>query len=273
MSVTVALLVGFLASRLVWLTLRPVFEHPLFLRTNFRGRSVPTAAGVVVAVAVVVVEAARVALGSDLTGARTGVLVLAAGLCLLGLVDDLAGGEEHRGFRGHVGALAGGHLTTGALKLVGGAAVALVAVAAVRPGSGVLERLTDAALVGLAANLGNLFDLAPGRATKAGALSFAALALATQLDGSLVSVAVAVGAALGLLVDDLRERLMLGDSGANVVGGAIGLGVVAACSPVARLAVLGVVLVLNGMSERVSFSRVIERVAPLRAFDRAGRRP
>jgi len=273
MSIVVALIVGFLAARLVWLTLRPAFEHPLFLRQNFRGHDVPTAAGVVVAIAVLLVEAARAVLGSDPTQARTGVLVLAAGLCLLGLVDDLAGSKERRGFRGHLGALARGRVTTGALKLLGGGAVAVIAVAVVRPGDGALELLTDAALVGLAANLGNLFDLAPGRAIKVGAVAFAVLALATAADRRLAGAAVAVGAALGLLVDDLRERLMLGDSGANVIGGVIGLGVVAVGSPVARLAVLGGLAVLNGLSEWVSFSRVIERVPPLRVLDQAGRRP
>jgi hypothetical protein len=37
--------------------------------------------------------------------------------------------------------------------------------------------------------------------------------------------------------------------------------------------VAGVLVGLNLVSERVSFSRVIERVGPLRALDRLGRRP
>lgn len=279
MTIVVAFVVGFLAARLLWLVMRPVFGLPLFLRQNFRGRDVPTAAGLVLALASLVVEAGRVIVsaaagdGAGPTLARAGVLVFALGMGLLGLLDDLAGSGERRGFRGHLTELAAGRLTTGALKLFGGGAVALLAVAVVRPDNGLLELVTDAALVALAANLGNLFDLAPGRVVKVGMLGFGALVGLTALDPRLAAVAVVVGAALGLLFDDLRERLMLGDTGANVLGGVLGLGVVAIGSPVVRLATLGVLAILNGASEYVSFSRVIERFPPLRMVDRIGRRP
>jgi hypothetical protein len=86
-------------------------------------------------------------------------------------------------------------------------------------------------------------------------------------------VALAVGAGDGLLPGDLAERLMLGDAGANVLGAALGLAVVLVGSPTTRTVVLIVVAALNLASERVSFSRVIDRTAPLRAADRWGRRP
>ena len=272
MTVALAAVVGFLAARLVWMLMRPTFASDVFLRENFRGRTLPTAAGLVLAVAVLVVEAVRTVAGSELSRARVAVLVLAVGLAAVGLVDDLAGDGDRRGFRGHLAALRDGQLTTGGLKLVGGGCVAVLAVNIARPDNSVLELLTDAALVALAANLGNLLDLAPGRAIKGATIAFIALAASTALDARLGAAAVVVGAALGLLVDDLRERLMLGDTGANVLGGAIALGVVSVGSPIVRLAVLGVVAILNGLSEWVSFSSVIDRVAPLRALDRAGRR-
>jgi len=80
-----------------------------------------------------------------------------------------------------------------------------------------------------------------------------------------------VGAGAGLLPADLGERLMLGDAGANVLGAVLGLGVVIACSPGTRTVVLVVVALLNLASERVSFSRVIAAVPPLRVADRWGR--
>ncbi len=278
MTVAMGLVVGFLATRLVWLLLRPVFEGALFDRENYRGHRLPTAVGLVLAVAVLGVEAGRVVAGSvteddrGIAGPRLAVLVLALGMALLGIVDDLAGDGDRRGFSGHLRALAGGRLTTGALKLFGGGAVAVVAVSAARPDGGFGYLLPDAALVALAANLGNLFDRAPGRTIKVTLVAFGALVAGTAATSSLGATAVVVGGGLAMLLDDLRERVMLGDTGANVLGGVLGLAVVTTGTPVVRLATLAFVAILNGISETVSFSAVIERVAPLRTLDRLGRR-
>ncbi|MDP8992933.1 MAG: hypothetical protein M3N31_07795 [Actinomycetota bacterium] len=280
MTLAVAVVAGYLAARLLWLLMRPAWSHPALLRPNYRGQSVATAAGAVVPLALVVVEAGRALAGAAGVGAETGpgearlaVVVTALGMALFGALDDLAGTGDERGFRGHLLALARGRLTAGGAKLLGGAAVALTAVALATEGDvPVGELLAGAALVALCANLGNLFDRAPGRALKAGTASFLALAVATRGDVVLTGVAVVVGAAAALLVDDLHERLMLGDTGANVLGGVVGLGVVLACAPATRLVVLAVVAALNLVSEVVSFSRVIDAVPPLRALDRAGRR-
>ncbi|MDP8936180.1 MAG: hypothetical protein M3O23_00230 [Actinomycetota bacterium] len=268
---------GFLAGRLAWLSARPLFAAAALARPNYRGHVVPTAAGLVLPVAVLLVEGGRAVVaafgdgGDELDAPRAPVVVAAAGFALLGLVDDVAGSTTDRGFGGHLRALAHGRLTTGGLKLVGGAALALVVAAPVASGSpGRL--LADAALVALAANLGNLFDRAPGRAIKVGAAAFAALAAATAWDPTIGAVAVVVGAALGLLSDDLHEQLMLGDTGANALGAVLGLGVVLACAPATRTVVLVAVAALNLAAEVVSFSRVIDAVPPLRALDRLGRR-
>jgi hypothetical protein len=225
------------------------------------------------------VEAGRAVAGAagagdagGLSGARALVLIVAFGFGLLGLADDLLGEGDERGFRGHVAALVHGRLTTGGLKLLGGAAVAVVAVAP-RAGSSLGRLLADGALVALAANLGNLLDRAPGRVTKVATAAFVVLAIGVRGAHALGGVAVVVGAALALLLDDLHERLMLGDAGANVLGGALGLGVVVTCAPSTRVVVLIVVAALNLVSEVVPFSRVIDAVAPLRFLDRSGRLP
>jgi UDP-N-acetylmuramyl pentapeptide phosphotransferase/UDP-N-acetylglucosamine-1-phosphate transferase len=271
-------LAGFLTGRLCWLLLRPTFDQPVFLRENFRGRVLPTSVGVVLPVTVLLVEAVRAVAGAagvgdvgPMTQSRVLVLVVALGFGLLGLLDDLAGWGPEKGIRGHAVALVRGRLTTGGLKLVGGAAVALVACAPVA-GDSVGRLLRDGALVALAANLGNLFDRRPGRALKASALAFVILAVLAGTRSPLVEVAVVIGAGLALLVDDLHEHCMLGDTGANVLGGALGMGVVVACSSSTRTIVLIVVAVLNVVSELVSFSRVIDAVPPLRVADRWGQR-
>lgn len=277
MIVIAGVVAGFLASRLLWMLLRPTFADPVLQRDNYRGHPLATAAGIVLPLALVVVEAGRVVAGAAGIGdeggppaERVAVVVVALGMGLVGLFDDLAGSGGTRGFRGHLSSLGRGRLTTGGVKVLAGGAVSLIAVAPFA-GEGLGRLLADAALVALAANLGNLFDRAPGRTIKAGLTAFVVLATATAGATALSGVAVVAGAALALLLDDLHERIMLGDVGANVLGGAMGIGVVAACAPATRNAALLAVVVLNLASEVVSFGRVIEAVPPLRALDAAGR--
>jgi UDP-N-acetylmuramyl pentapeptide phosphotransferase/UDP-N-acetylglucosamine-1-phosphate transferase len=275
-GVIVFALAGLAAGWVTRSLLRPVFASPVLARKNYRGRDVVTAAGIVVPVAAILVEAGRTALatvdvGHQVTPTRGLVLFAAAAFGLLGLLDDLVGSGHARGFRGHLGELAHGRLTTGGLKLVGGAAVALI-IAGERNPHSFGRLLVDAALIALAANLANQFDRRPGRVTKVAVLAFVVLAVAASHRHELEGVAVVVGATAALLVDDLRERLMLGDVGANAVGACVGAGVVLACSFPVRVGVLVAVALLNVVGELSSFTRLIDAVPPLRALDRAGRR-
>ncbi|HYX43776.1 MAG TPA: hypothetical protein VE760_01950 [Acidimicrobiales bacterium] len=273
----VATAVGVAGGRLAWLATRSLFAAPSLRRTNWRGREVATAAGILLPLVLLLVEAGRVVAAAAGTGrpgttaARLLVLTAALGFALLGAVDDLVGTADDQGFRGHLRALRQGRATTGLLKLVGGTALAL-AVVGPTAGRSLGRLLADAALVALAANLANLLDRAPGRVVKAGALALVVLAFATRRREALDGVAVLTGAAFGLVPDDLGERLMLGDAGANALGGVLGLGVALTTSPGARTATLVTVAALNLVGEVVSFSRVIDAVPPLRALDRAGRR-
>ncbi|CAN5185822.1 hypothetical protein BH20ACT3_BH20ACT3_06730 [soil metagenome] len=251
---------------------------PVLRRTNHRGAAVPTAGGLVLVLAVVAAEAAlgvveagglNVDAGAD-DGRRLVVLAV-LGFGLLGLVDDVLGSGQSGGFRAHVSALARGQLTSGGVKLLGGGALAVVVMAAIQPGS-IGRILADGALVALAANLANLFDRAPGRCLKASLLAFVVLVVLVGAPPELLGVALVVGAGLGMLVADLRERIMLGDAGANVLGASLGIGVVLTAAPPARNTVLVVLVALNLLSEGISFGRVIDRVRPLRAVDRLGRR-
>ncbi len=276
-AIVAGLVVGIVVTRLLWTGLAPLFEAPSLTRTNYRGATLPTAAGVVLPLVLLAVEGGRALAAAfgvgdvGLSGARVLVLAAVLGYGMLGLLDDVLGSAQHKGFRGHGSALLSGQVTSGLLKLAGGGAVALLVVAP-SVGASPGRLIADGLVVALAANLANLLDRAPGRTTKSATVAFVVLVLGTGAAAELVPVAVVVGAALGLLVDDLHERLMLGDAGANPLGGVLGLAVVLATAPGVRDVVLVALVTLNVAGELVSFSRVIDFVPPLRALDRAGRR-
>ena len=97
------------------------------------------------------------------------------------------------------------------------------------------------------------------------------IAFAVGADPTGIALAPVMGATFGLLGDDLHERLMLGDTGANVIGAVLGLAVVLGSQESTRIVVMVVLLALNVAAELVSFSDVIDRVPPLRWLDRLGR--
>lgn len=237
---------------------------PRWSRRNFRDRQVHLGAGPAATLGVLAGACA-----AGVPSSACAAVAIAGGL---GLYDDLVGGTHARGLRGHGRALARGEVTTGLVKMLGLVAAGVVA-APPRSGRGRgVSRLTDAALIAGAANLLNLLDLRPGRALKAVAVAAAPLTAAGE--GSAEGMATALLATVSaLLRGDLGEQHMLGDCGANALGAAAGWAVADYCGPACRTAALAVVVGLTLVSERKSFSVVIDNQPLLSALDNLGRRP
>ena len=268
------------AARLAYsaMSRRPPGGPKAWSRTNHRGEPVTLLEGPAVAagaLAGVLAQAGLAQAGlvpaSGSPGAsgsagwrRAAAMVLGGtGAAAFGAYDDLAGSGDRRGFRGHLGALRQGEVTTGAVKL-GGIGVTGVVSAALAGGSPV-DVILNAGLVAGGANLLNLFDLRPGRAIKVAAASGVLLGAAGQ-----DSVAAPLGAALALLPEDLGERAMLGDCGANALGAMLGAAAAGLPRP-ARMVLLAGITGLTAASERVSFTQVIADTPWLRAADEFGR--
>lgn len=237
-------------------------------RTNHRGEPISLLEGPAVSAGLV---AGALAAGSPRVAA--GLVLAGAGAGAFGLHDDLNEATKVKGLRGHLGALRHGTVTTGALKIAGIGASAFASALLLTPGRGA-GRATDVVvntgLVAGSANLVNLLDLRPGRALKAGALVAGAL-LPVAGSPARVAAASVLGVAAAAAPADLAERDMLGDSGANALGAVVGAGLTGAPRAV-RVVALGAVVALTLVSERVSFSGVIERTALLRRIDAWGRR-
>jgi hypothetical protein len=276
-----AALMGAAAARLSYAVLkaRPPGGAATWTRTNHRGEAVTLLEGQAAAIGGIVGALA----GGGSRRDRVAVAVAGAGAAAFGSFDDHAGNGTSKGFRGHIGALQAGELTTGAVKIAGIGATGLTAalIAGARADAGrsdrvasgplaVADTLINAGLVAGGANLVNLFDLRPGRAVKVALLTGGLLAPSQR---GRAAVAGPLAAAAALLPDDLEERSMLGDGGANALGAMLGAAAAITLPRTARLGALAVIVGLTAASEKVSFTKVIERTAPLRRLDMLGRRP
>lgn len=255
------------AGLLLWLPALWVSTVWLGIRKpNYLGRSLPAAAGLLFPLA----AAPAFWLSGMGDSRRTAALIVALVLGAVGLLDDRFGrADRARGLGGHCRALLRGRLTTGAVKAIGGLAAGAGAGFFIHPGRPGLIVL-DALLIALCANTVNLLDLRPGRALKGFAL-LSALAVA-HAPVSLELLGPVLAAVWVAAPADLSGRAMMGDIGANVLGGAVGL---AAAMHFGAAGLLVSVLLLGAVHvalERVSLTALIQRSPVLRRLDRLGAR-
>lgn len=243
------------------------------VRENFRGRSLPFPAGFIAVAAALLALVPLAALdqlaGVDVWEPEIGLVVLyGLGMALLGLIDDALSGPS-RGWRGHGAAVLRGELSTGALKAAGALGLALFALSG-QEATKARYLLATAVLV-LATNLWNLLDLRPGRAVKALALLGAGLTLGAWDARPAAALGLLLGPVLVLGIWDVSERAMLGDTGANLMGGLAGLWIVLALGATGQLVALALILAVTVYGEFRSISALIERTPVLRTLDSIGR--
>jgi UDP-GlcNAc:undecaprenyl-phosphate GlcNAc-1-phosphate transferase len=252
------------------------------VRPNYRARKLPFPLGVSV-VAAATFALIPLALLQQLgegnvlyTNSLRRSAVYILGVALLGLIDDTlqsdprAEGADPRGWRGHGRALLRGELSTGALKAFGSLGLALFVLSGGAVSSTRAYLLAVAVLV-LATNLFNLLDLRPGRSSKAFVLLAAGLTIGTAQLRSLWSLGVFVGPALVAGAYDLRERAMLGDTGANLLGALAGWWLLLALDETGWAIALALLVVLTVYGEFRSISTFVERAPLLRGLDSLGR--
>ena len=243
--------------------------------TNHRGETLPVVIGLAVlasAAASVTIVALERAARSDrivISGRMVAVAAAVAVVFAAGLADDLAE-DGPRGLRGHLRAARAGLLTTGMAK-VAAALVGAIVVAVAIPNHPADERVAGVILMAASANLWNGLDVAPGRAAKAFLLAGAGVLVAGPAWAVAVPLLALYGAAIPAGWLDLREHGMLGDSGANAIGFALGAGLYTVLPGWGTGVAATLAVGLNVVAETTTLSRVIDAVPPLRWVDRMGR--
>jgi UDP-GlcNAc:undecaprenyl-phosphate/decaprenyl-phosphate GlcNAc-1-phosphate transferase len=227
-------------------------------RPNYRGKPVLYPFGVILLIAA----------GAALAADPNRRLVFLAGVGALGLIDDLAAGSP-RGLRGHAGAAIRGRLSTGAIKATGTTALAVYAIAGLDLGAP--EFVVAVGVLTLSAHVGNLLDTRPGRTEKALAMGALAVCLPSWSLAPLEPIAALLLPVAVAAWFTLRERAMLGDAGASLIGGMVGVLLVTALSIPALWIAFGMLMAISLYGEFRSISATIERVPLLARLDSVGR--
>jgi len=253
------------------------------LKENYRQELIPAALGLVFPLILPLLFLIRQ--GLELLGFSIGLnsgpffafLSFTTGFGLLGLADDLLKNDEEKGVCQHLKALSRGELTSGGIKALFGLAFSITFGLGVHftTGGGWWLLIPQILVAALSPNILNLFDLRPGRAVKVFLAGMLLLMVNSYLDKGLnftlyLGVPV-LGAVLPYLPLDLMGRAMLGDTGANFLGGVFGALVVLDGDPRFLGATLFVFIGLQLLAERVSFTKLIENNWFLKFFDDLGR--
>lgn len=236
---------------------------------NFRDEIIPIGMGLlyVITSPILLIISGKV-LDLD-TNVTLNLVIGILGIGIIGLVDDLLGDKNAKGFKGHVRALLGGKLTTGGLKAISGFGIAFLIALSIS--SGFAEIALNTFLIALFTNIVNLFDLRPGRACKAFIGLMAAVLAFQKVSDYNIMAAALLGVVAGYMRNDLKAKAMLGDVGSNSLGMSLGILCAVSCGTGVKAVFLAVLVALHVVSEFYSFTKIIENNRVLKFIDQLGR--
>lgn len=263
-----ALIAGALAEALILHYLLDMLANTGAARPNYLGHNIPVSVGISFPAAVMLVYMLTALLSRYYPSYTLFMLALMT-ISFLGFIDDMLGQRDTLGFKGHIGALLKGRLTTGGLKAGGGFALAMFIAYFHSPDH--LNYIINALIIALFTNLINLLDLRPGRAVKG--FFFFLLVIVSMAAGKVewMLVAPLLGAVLYYFRFDVGARTMMGDAGSNVLGLSLGYFAVLFLPFWYRAGFLLFLIAVHVYTEKYSLSSTIERVSVLRAIDQWGR--
>ncbi|HZK18474.1 MAG TPA: hypothetical protein VFD15_04090 [Clostridia bacterium] len=241
-----------------------------FTRKNYKGVPIPVGVGLVFTLAVLgAVAASYLMWPGELQFYGLGFVMAMGVMSLLGFVDDCWGTREITGLKGHFKALFGGRLTTGALKAIGGFVLAVLLGGVT---ANINEIVINTLVITLSINFINLLDLRPGRAAKGFLLTAVFLIAAGWGRANLVFLLVVTGSLVAYIPYDLKAKTMMGDTGSNALGVALGISAAWLLGLYLKVGYLVVLIALHIFAEKYSLTTVIARNRFLNYLDRLGRK-
>ena len=234
---------------------------------NYKGNDIPSMMGISLIFSVLVAATIWFVLQGGREPSFLYIIFGCAFMGLVGTLDDVIGNHESKGFKGHISNFLKGKVTTGVLKMLAAAVVA--GSMSIVISDSILAIIMNFLLISLVTNFINLLDTRPGRAIK----GFLIITILSILIRQILAIhAIVIGAILAYWPIDLSAKGMLGDTGANFLGIVLGISLAMQNNMWVKGAYVFIFLFLNLASEKVSFSKVIEKNTALRFLDQIGRK-
>lgn len=267
------LLISYNLTRLMVPAFMGMLREAGFVRPNYRQEEIPLGMGLVfiagVGLTLTIAQFASPLASSDVFI----YLFMLAAMGLFGLVDDVFGSRKASGLKGHFQKLLfERELTTGGLKALAGGFIGILAGISVNIDGNPYRIILDALIIALSANMLNLLDLRPGRAGKSFLLMTAVLLTAGYGKGQLFYLLIMAASVLAFLPYDLSAKVMMGDTGSNILGVTVGITAAWVLNLPGKLAFLAFLVLFHLFTEKYSLTKVIEGNRVLKFLDMLGRK-
>lgn len=186
----------------------------------------------------------------------------------VGLIDDLLGDRSVTGLSGHIKSLLHLKLTTGGLKAIIGFLLAFFV--SLYISKDIYDIIINTIIISLFTNFMNLLDLRPGRAGKVFIL-LSLILLILNFNG-LLFLSIVFGCLIAFLPFDLRGKVMMGDTGSNILGITLGIASTVTFHLYIRIVILLLLVIIHIIAEKYSITKIIENNRVLNFLDMLGRR-
>ncbi|NLN41443.1 MAG: hypothetical protein GX160_05555 [Clostridiales bacterium] len=257
-----------IASVLTWYIkprLIEILRENNMVATNYSGRVVINGAGLIFFIPCILSVFSLWSL-VDLDSMVVYIVILLS-MTLVGYIDDSLGSSTTKGLKGHIKGMISGRISTGIIKLIVALIIGIVISAVFF--SSLLDIVFHAILFCLCVNFINLLDLRPGRSIKGFFIFTLFISLASGLKNFWMLLPIYSSLAV-YIKDEMKEVYMLGDTGANLLGGVLGIFTLKAAYPGVKYLLFIILLFLHILAEFKSFSRIIDSMPLLKYLDSFG---
>jgi UDP-GlcNAc:undecaprenyl-phosphate GlcNAc-1-phosphate transferase len=239
---------------------------------NYKGMTIPVGIGIIIPIALLLFFPFRTYFFGTGSGHQTYMAYLLVSLVLgmTGFIDDHFGDKAVKGIKGHLKKLITEYkVSTGILKVI--VALALGYFISSWHHDRYYQIAMGTFTFAVWVNVLNLLDVRPGRAIKG--FWSAAFLLLLMHGGSIGLPEILLLLITIVLFDtDRKERGMLGDAGANALGGIIGTWIVQWATSLEMALYISFGLLITFYSERYSISKWIEMHPLAKRLDQWGRK-